>query len=202
MSPTIPAADLSPLKPSKVGIGTLVGAAGAIGFLFLMFLLVEAIFPHGQAPLPSAPPAPTGSSDTWSTNTIGSATQGAQPSPLRSPFSKSEAEAGQKAWATYLGRQVYEKNSIRMEFALIPPGSFQMGSPTSEPGRSDDEGPVSVTLTRPYWLGRTEVTRGQWKAVMGREPWGSQSGTDHHPATDVSWEYAQAFFTRLSIPQC
>jgi formylglycine-generating enzyme required for sulfatase activity len=199
MSPTIPVADLSPLKPSKVVIGTLVGAVGAIGFLFLMFLLVGAIFRPGQAPPRAAPPAPTGSSDTWSTNTNGSATQGDQPSPLRSPFSKSEAEAGQKSWAAYLGRQVYEKNSIGMEFALIPPGSFQMGSPTSEPGRNSDEGPVSVTLTRPYWLGRTEVTRGQWKAVMGREPWGSQSGTDYHPATDVSWECAQAFFTRLSI---
>jgi formylglycine-generating enzyme required for sulfatase activity len=46
-------------------------------------------------------------------------------------------------------------------------GSFLMGSPLSEPGRKEDEGPqMTVTLTKGYWMGRTEVTIGQWKAVM------------------------------------
>jgi formylglycine-generating enzyme required for sulfatase activity/serine/threonine protein kinase len=122
---------------------------------------------------------------------------GAQPAPLRSPFSQSEAEAGQRAWAAYLGRG-YEMNSLGMELALIPPGSFQMGSPESEPERCSDEGPVSVTLTRPYWLGRTEVTRKQWKGVMGTEPWGSQSGTEDHPATKISWDDGVEFCRRLT----
>jgi formylglycine-generating enzyme required for sulfatase activity len=50
----------------------------------------------------------------------------------------------------------------------IPAGTFTMGSPASEPGRKADEGPETiVTLTKGFWLGKTELTIGQWKAVMG-----------------------------------
>jgi len=50
----------------------------------------------------------------------------------------------------------------------VGPGTFTMGSPTSEPGRKGDESPqTTVTLTKGYWLGQTELTVGQWKAVMG-----------------------------------
>lgn len=50
----------------------------------------------------------------------------------------------------------------------IDPGTFTMGSPDSETGRKADEGPqAEVTLTKGYWLGKTELTIGQWKAVTG-----------------------------------
>jgi len=50
----------------------------------------------------------------------------------------------------------------------IAPGAFMMGSPASEKGRKADESPqTTVTLTKGYWLGNTEVTIGQWKAVTG-----------------------------------
>ncbi|HWA25043.1 MAG TPA: SUMF1/EgtB/PvdO family nonheme iron enzyme [Lacunisphaera sp.] len=56
----------------------------------------------------------------------------------------------------------------RLELRWIPPGTFTMGSPATEPGRRADEGPqTQVTLTRGFWLGRTLVTVGQWKQVMG-----------------------------------
>jgi len=50
----------------------------------------------------------------------------------------------------------------------IPAGTFTMGSPATEQGRKADESPqTTVTLTKGYWLGTTEVTIGQWKAVTG-----------------------------------
>jgi formylglycine-generating enzyme required for sulfatase activity len=50
----------------------------------------------------------------------------------------------------------------------IPPGTFSMGSPETETGRKADESPVTtVNITKGYWLGKTELTIGQWKAVMG-----------------------------------
>jgi formylglycine-generating enzyme required for sulfatase activity len=50
----------------------------------------------------------------------------------------------------------------------IKPGTFTMGSPESEPGRKPDEGPATeVTLTKGFWLGRTEVTIAEWRAVTG-----------------------------------
>ena len=55
---------------------------------------------------------------------------------------------------------------ITMEW--IPPGTFTMGSPISEAGRKVDEGPeTKVTLKKGYWLGKTEFTAGEWKALTG-----------------------------------
>ena len=51
----------------------------------------------------------------------------------------------------------------------IPPGEFTMGSPEGEAGAFDEEGPrTRVRLTKGFWLGRTSVTQGQWRAVTGR----------------------------------
>ena len=50
----------------------------------------------------------------------------------------------------------------------IPPGNFIMGSPASEPFHKTDESPQTrITLTKGFWLGKTAVTIGQWKRVMG-----------------------------------
>ena len=55
-----------------------------------------------------------------------------------------------------------------MEFVRIPTGTFNMGSPSSEEGRDDNEGPVhEVRITKPFYMGKYEVTQAQWKAVMG-----------------------------------
>ena len=50
---------------------------------------------------------------------------------------------------------------LGLKLMPIPAGSFTMGSPATEPGRSDDEGPQTrVTISRAFWLGQTEVTQG------------------------------------------
>ena len=47
----------------------------------------------------------------------------------------------------------------------VCPGTFQMGSPVDEPGREADEVQHQVTITRPFLIGATEVTQGQWEAL-------------------------------------
>jgi formylglycine-generating enzyme required for sulfatase activity len=54
---------------------------------------------------------------------------------------------------------------------FIPPGTFRMGSPTSEVDRVDWEGPqTAVTISRGYWMGKYEVTQGEYLEVMGNNP--------------------------------
>ncbi len=58
-----------------------------------------------------------------------------------------------------------------IEMVLVLPGEFRMGSPNSEVGRDDDEGPQHrVQITRPFYLGRTEVTQAAWQRLMGPTP--------------------------------
>ena len=61
-------------------------------------------------------------------------------------------------------------NTLNMTFVFIQPGTFMMGSPSNEPGRYDNETQHQVTLTKGYYIQTTEVTQGQWQAIMGRNP--------------------------------
>ncbi|MEW6753046.1 MAG: formylglycine-generating enzyme family protein [Candidatus Latescibacterota bacterium] len=92
--------------------------------------------------------------------------------------------------------------AARMEFVWIEPGTFVMGSPQTEDGRFEDEGPQhEVRLTQGLWMGKYEVTQGQWEAVMATRPWQGQDyvqqGPDY-PATHVSWPDVQEFVRRLN----
>jgi formylglycine-generating enzyme required for sulfatase activity len=91
------------------------------------------------------------------------------------------------------------RNSIGMEFVLIQAGTFQMGSPATEPGRDDDEGPVhQVTISQPFYLGKYEVTQGQWQAVMGNNPSDLSGCGATCPMAGVSWNGAQNFIAELN----
>jgi formylglycine-generating enzyme required for sulfatase activity len=125
------------------------------------------------------------------------------PMPLTAPFDEAHAEAAQEAWAKSLGKSSpVEKNSIGMELVLIPAGKFTMGAPDSEKDKGlRNEAQVDVTLTKPFYLGKTEVTQGQWRAVMGTTPWTGQPLVregESYAATYVSWEDAQTFCRKLS----
>ena len=85
-----------------------------------------------------------------------------RPPPAVAPFDAVAARLHQEQWGKHLGVPVETTNSIGMKFALIPPGSFLMGSPEGEEGRGDGEFQHRVTLTKGFYLGVHEVTRGQF----------------------------------------
>ena len=78
-----------------------------------------------------------------------------------------------------------------MEMVWCPAGTFLMG-------RGHDEHPV--TLTKGFWMGKYEVTRAQWKSVMGKEP--SDGWGDNLPVVYVTWDDCQQFCRKagLSLP--
>jgi len=90
-----------------------------------------------------------------------------------------------------------EANGIGMSFVELGPGEFTMGSPESEARRGSDEGQHRVRLTKGFWLQMTEVTQGQWRAVMGDNPSHFQNGKNY-PVESVSWNDVQAFLEKLN----
>jgi formylglycine-generating enzyme required for sulfatase activity len=88
-------------------------------------------------------------------------------------------------------------NSIGMMFVHVPAGSFPMGCGESDDACLHDEKPRHlVTIKQPFYLGRFEVTQGQWAAVMGTRP--STFKGDDLPVENVSWNDAQEFIRRLN----
>ncbi|MEJ2085586.1 MAG: formylglycine-generating enzyme family protein [Acidobacteriota bacterium] len=84
-----------------------------------------------------------------------------------------------------------------MEFRLIRAGSFEMGSPEGERGREDQEVLHPVRLTRAFYLGRSEVTQGQWRKVMGDNPSHFLDCGSECPVENVSWFEVREFLNRL-----
>lgn len=100
--------------------------------------------------------------------------------------------------ATNSNNQKPFKNSIGMEFVLIPAGTFTMGSPTDEKGSSDEERPQHrVTISKDFYLGKFEVTQAQWKAIMGNNPSFHRECGEDCPVERVSWNDVQEFIKKL-----
>jgi Uncharacterized conserved protein len=89
-------------------------------------------------------------------------------------------------------------NSLGLEFVLIPAGSFS----GSWPGKNDfGENVIHQQvriISKPFYLGKYEVTQEQWVAVMGEGSNPSSTKVRNHPVTDVSWNDVQAFIQRLN----
>lgn len=89
-------------------------------------------------------------------------------------------------------------NSLGMKFVLIPAGTFIMGSPVNELTRDNDEKQHQVTLTKDFYIQTTEVTQGQWREIMGRNPSNFKNCGDDCPVESVSWNDCQKFILRLN----
>jgi formylglycine-generating enzyme required for sulfatase activity len=110
------------------------------------------------------------------------------------PWTTSYGQDAQGAWATA------SLSGVTVKLRWCPPGTFWMGSPESEEGRFDDEGPRhEVQLTRGFWLGETPVTQSLWEAVMGSNP--SEFQGAERPVEQVSWEDCQQFLSKANVLQ-
>jgi formylglycine-generating enzyme required for sulfatase activity len=97
--------------------------------------------------------------------------------------------------ATGLPMEVrHRKTGIHL--VLIPAGKFMMGSPDPEKDRLNSEILHLVRITKPFYMGKYEVTQAAWEAVMGANP--SKSKDERNPVETVNWQESQEFIRRLN----
>jgi len=126
-------------------------------------LAVIAQEPTPAAAAPAVLPAPSSGSE------AASGVKGDKPAETSLASADAEMTSSEDALADEV--TITLPGGVTMVLVKIPPGSFQMGSPYTERGRWGGEDPVHlVTLSKPFYLGKTEVTQAQWQAVMGSNP--------------------------------
>ena len=101
---------------------------------------------------------------------------------------KRNSDRAARAWGVSVELNVDLGEGVKVAMELIPPGEFLMGSA----GRGEDSGPQHrVRITRPFYIGKYEVTNAQWWMVMKTNP--SEFKGETNPAERISWYAANAF---------
>ena len=112
------------------------------------------------------------------------------------------AEIGQGGEKIERELSVALPGGLAMDFVWIESGTFAMGAPPGESGRSSDEGPVhQMEVDTGFYLGKYEVTQQQWVAVIGTRPWTGDVyalNSASCPAVNISWLDVHEFIGRLN----
>ena len=103
------------------------------------------------------------------------------------------------------GYSEYRHRKTGIVFVSLPGGKFWMGAQKADPSgqnydpeAEDDEGPVHEVTLSPFLIGKHEVTQGQWKAVMGSNPFHFK-GDDDRPVENVSFKDIQEFEAKTGL---
>jgi formylglycine-generating enzyme required for sulfatase activity len=177
---------MKPYTPSSRSVANFLGVVALAGWF------VVAPWPsRGQSPAPAAAPATT-------------KVLRADPMTVPPPPLTAAQQAVLKGGPADLVARFAKDTGITL--VPVPAGSFTMGSPASEAGRTSDEGPpTKVTLTKDFFLGATAVTQAQWTAVMGHtvsmssaEEAGNNRAREEWPVTLMTWENAMEFCRKLT----
>ena len=146
-----------------------------------------AIVPAGSTPLPdvtTAPPAPAMPAPDPEPKPAEMVVKpDTIPAKSRPPQSTVDVSRSDKETTLDLG------GGVTLELVLIPAGSFMMGDDVTKPVHK-------VRITKPFYLGKYEVTQEQWEAVMGNNP--SKFKGPKNPVEQVSWDDCQKFFNKLN----
>ncbi|NBU98240.1 MAG: hypothetical protein EBS19_08530 [Spirochaetia bacterium] len=91
------------------------------------------------------------------------------------------------------------KNSINMEFTLIPAGEFVMGALPTDKDANNDEHPIhKVRITKRFYISKFLTTQGNWKTIMNNNPSYYKKLGEDHPVERVSWYLVQDFIKKLN----
>lgn len=112
-------------------------------------------------------------------------------------FSASASKESIETWLNEKQAEISDirKSSENMQYTLIKGGTFQMGSPESEPERSSDEIQHSVTVGD-FYMSKTEISQKEYQEIMSVNP--SATKGDDLPVTNITWYDAVQYCNKLS----
>jgi formylglycine-generating enzyme required for sulfatase activity len=119
------------------------------------------------------------SSDTKTKNAVLQKDSGAKEAPKK----------GENAWVDEV---------IGLEMVGIGPGCFQMGTDSANSAESDEKS-HKVCITKGFWMGKHEITQGQWKLLLGETPAHFKNCGEECPVEQVSWDDVQKFIKELNL---
>jgi formylglycine-generating enzyme required for sulfatase activity len=93
--------------------------------------------------------------------------------------------------------QIWKEPVTGMEFVWVPGGCYEMGCGNWTSDCYRDEKPLHEVCVDGFWMGKTEVTQGQWKQIMGDNPAKFQKG-DNYPFESALWEVMEKLIIKLS----
>ncbi len=119
---------------------------------------------------------------------------------LERKLAESEQKKAAAAVASSAPKQgdVITDDATGMKLVYVPGGCFNMGSSSDDADHYEDEGPVHEVCVDGVYMGKYEVTQGQWEKVMGSNPSNFKKG-GNYPVERVSWNDAQDFIKKLNI---
>ncbi len=97
----------------------------------------------------------------------------------------------------YCSNETFVIKELNLELVKCPAGSFMMGSPNEELGRFDSESLHLVTISKPFYIGKYEVTQSQYSTLMDKNP--SKFIGANNPVEMVSYDDAKAFCDKMNL---
>ena len=94
--------------------------------------------------------------------------------------------------------QIWKEPVTGMEFVWVSEGCYEMGCGNWTSDCTHDEKPVHEVCVDGFWMGKTEVTQGQWKRVMGNNPSYFKEKGDNYPVEQVGWTDGKRFAEKLT----
>jgi len=99
-------------------------------------------------------------------------------------------------WELTTGGDAFTDVTTGMSFVFVKGGCYQMGDTFGD--GDGDEKPVHEVCVDDFYIGKYEVTQGQWQRIMGSNPSYFSSCGDNCPVEKVSWNDAQEFIRKLN----
>ncbi len=93
--------------------------------------------------------------------------------------------------------RAYQKHGVTIQLLLIPPGCFWMGSPASEKTRESNESQHKVIISKPFWIGKYEITQSQWRGVAGANPAYFKAIGPDAPVETITWLEAMQYANKI-----